>query len=171
MEAMTAIKGDITRADVDAIVNAANEMLLPGGGVCGAIFRAAGPGLEAACRAVAPCPTGQARLTPGFALKARHIIHAVGPVWHGGTAGEDAALVSCYRAIWAVAQDHKLHSVALPAISTGIFGFPRERAARIAVQTSSEAVSLSPRMRALFVCFDDDTLTAYREALATVRGH
>ncbi len=171
MGAMTAIKGDITRADVDAIVNAANEMLLAGGGVCGAIFRAAGPGLADACRAVAPCPTGQARITSGFALPARHIIHAVGPVWQGGGAGEEAALAACYRAIWALARLHGLASVALPAISTGIFGFPRERAARIAVQTTSEAVSLSPRLRALFVCFDDDTLTAYREALAAVRGH
>lgn len=162
MPTLAAIKGDITRAAVDAIVNAANERLLAGGGVCGAIFRAAGPGLAEACRAAAPCPTGEARITPGFALSARHIIHAVGPVWRGGGAGEEEALASCYRAIWALARRHGLASVALPAISTGIFGFPRERAAAIAVATTRAALADAPAMRALFVCFDDDTLALYQ---------
>ena len=166
MPTLTAVKGDITRADVDAIVNAANEALLAGGGVCGAIFRAAGPGLAEACRKVAPCPTGAARITPGFALTARHIIHAVGPVWQRGGAGEEATLASCYRAIWALAKAHGLRSVALPAISTGIFGFPRERAAQIAVATTRAALADSPGIAARFVCFDDETLALYERALA-----
>jgi O-acetyl-ADP-ribose deacetylase (regulator of RNase III) len=166
MGQLIAEKGDITRYAVDAIVNAANEGLRAGGGVCGAIFAAAGPSLAAACAAVAPCPTGQARITPGFALPAKWIIHAVGPVWRGGEAGEDAALASCYRSVWALAQERALSSVALPAISTGIFGFPLERATRIAVATTRAALAEQPDTRAIFVCFGADALTAYEAALA-----
>jgi O-acetyl-ADP-ribose deacetylase (regulator of RNase III) len=166
MGELTAEKGDITRYAVDAIVNAANEGLRAGGGVCGAIFAAAGPGLAEACRAVAPCPTGQARITPGFALPAKWIIHAVGPVWRSGAAGEDAALASCYRSIWTIAAERGLASVALPAISTGIYGFPLEPATRIAVETTRACLADRPETRAIFVCFGEDAFAAYRAALA-----
>lgn len=166
MGELTAEKGDITRCTVDAVVNAANEALRAGGGVCGAIFAAAGPGLVEACAAVAPCPTGQARLTAGFALPAKWIIHAVGPVWHGGGAGEDAALASCYRSVWAIAAERGLASVALPAISTGIYGFPLERATHIAIATTRACLADRAEARAIFVCFGGDALAAYRAALA-----
>ena len=128
-------RGDITTLDVDAIVNAANASLLGGGGVDGAIHRAAGPGLLEACRALGGCPTGEARITGGHGLRARHVIHAVGPVWRGGGAGEDAALASCYRAAMRLAREAGCATIAFPAIATGIYGFPAERAARIAVAT------------------------------------
>jgi O-acetyl-ADP-ribose deacetylase (regulator of RNase III) len=165
MGELIAEKGDITRADVDAIVNAANIHLAEGGGVCGAIFAAAGRGLSEACAPLAPCPTGEARITPGFALKARWIIHAVGPIWRGGGAREDAALTACYRSIWALAAQHGLASVALPAISTGIYGFPLERATQIAVATTRTALAQS-KTRAVFVCFSDNILRVYQAALA-----
>ncbi len=135
------VQADITTLDVDAIVNAANQKMLGGGGVDGAIHRAAGPELLAACRAVPEvrpgvrCPTGEARITPGFRLPARVVIHTVGPVWRGGDAGEDEALASAYRSSLALAADHGVASVAFPAISTGVYGFPPDRAARIAVET------------------------------------
>jgi O-acetyl-ADP-ribose deacetylase (regulator of RNase III) len=169
MGQLVAEKGDITRYAVDAIVNAANVELAAGGGVCGAIFRAAGPGLAEACGAVAPCPTGAARLTPGFALPARWIIHAVGPVWRGGGAGEDEALGSCYRSIWAIARAEGMARVAVPAISTGIYGFPLERATRIAVAATRAALA-DADIQAIFVCFDDDVLRAYRTALGDARA-
>ena len=124
---------DITTLDTDAIVNAANESLAPGGGVCGAIHRAAGPELARACAAAAPCPTGEARLTPGFRLPARFVIHAVGPVWHGGGAGEADLLASAYRSTVRLAAEHGLSSLAFPAISTGIYGYPLGQATPIAV--------------------------------------
>ena len=133
-------KGDITQLAVDAIVNAANELMLGGGGVDGAIHRAAGPRLRQACRDVPEvrpgvrCPTGEARLTPGFDLKAAHVIHTVGPVWHGGGNGEDDLLASCYRASLELATAHGVRSIAFPAISCGIYGFPPERASEIAVR-------------------------------------
>ncbi|MFQ5668753.1 MAG: O-acetyl-ADP-ribose deacetylase [Candidatus Binatia bacterium] len=138
------VEGDITQLEVDAIVNAANERMLGGGGVDGAIHRAAGPELLAACRAVPEvrpgvrCPTGEARITPGFALPARHVIHTVGPVWKGGGAGEPALLASCYRNSLALAATHKLRSIAFPAISCGVYGYPAEKAAAIAVREVSD---------------------------------
>ena len=141
MESIEIVTGDITRLDVDAIVNAANERMLGGGGVDGAIHRAAGPELLEACREVPEvrpgvrCPTGEARVTPGFRLPARFVIHTVGPVWRGGDAGEDDALASAYRSSLALAADHDLRSIAFPAISTGVYGFPADRAARVAVET------------------------------------
>ena len=156
---------DITSLDVDAIVNAANEGLLAGGGVCGAIHRAAGAGLEAACRQVAPCPTGDARITPGFRLPARWVIHAVGPVWHGGQAGEPALLGSAYRNALALAARHRLRSVAFPAISTGIFGYPLESATRVAVDTVRECLKGETSVNeVVFACFSPEVLAAYREA-------
>jgi O-acetyl-ADP-ribose deacetylase (regulator of RNase III) len=161
------VEGDITRLALDAIVNAANTALAPGGGVCGAIHRAAGPELARACRAVAPCPTGEARITPGFRLPARHVIHAVGPVWQGGGSGEAEALAACYRSALALAAEHGLASIAFPAISTGIYGFPSERATAIAVSTVAEVLARTPAIaRVVFACFDAATAARYRTALA-----
>lgn len=152
---------------MDAIVNAANEQLAPGGGVCGAIHRAAGPELAKACRRAGPCPTGSARITPGFALKARHVIHAVGPVWHGGNADEDALLAGAYRTSLDLAREHKLRSIAFPAISTGIYGFPLERATRIAVETARSWAARNPGLeRIVFCVFGVEAAQAYRHALA-----
>jgi O-acetyl-ADP-ribose deacetylase len=135
------VAGDLVEMDIDAIVNAANEQLAAGGGVCGAIFRAAGQAeLQRACDAVAPCPTGEARLTPGFQLKARHVIHAVGPVWHGGGHAEAEKLAGAYRSSLELARSHGLVSVAFPAISTGIYGYPFQAAAEIAVMTVAEVL-------------------------------
>src|SRR5512134_3709983 len=127
------VEGDITKLDVDAIVNAANRTLLGGGGVDGAIHRAAGPELQAECSALGGCDTGSAKITRGYRLPAKHVIHAVGPVWKGGQADEEALLASCYRTALQLAAAHRLASLAFPAISTGIYGFPADRAARIAV--------------------------------------
>jgi len=156
---------DITGLDVDAVVNAANERLLAGGGVCGAIHRAAGPELEAACREVAPCPPGEARITPGFRLPARWVIHAVGPVWHGGQAGEPGLLASAYRNALALANSNGLQSVAFPAISTGIFGYPLASATRVAVDTVRECLEAGTSVNeVVFACFSPEVLAAYREA-------
>jgi len=162
---LTARRVDITTLDVDAIVNAANEGLAPGGGVCGAIHRAAGPALAAACARAAPCPTGQARITPGFCLPARYVIHAVGPVWRGGSHGEAAALAAAYRAAFALAARHGLASIAFPAISTGIFGYPLAQATAIAVAEARRALAAGDGIReVVFACFSDEALEAYREA-------
>jgi O-acetyl-ADP-ribose deacetylase len=134
-------EGDLATYPVDAIVNAANESLAPGGGVCGAIHRRAGPELAAACAQLARCPTGEARLTPGFRLPARFVIHAVGPIWRGGDHGEDELLGNCYRAVAAIVRRENFRAVAIPAISTGIYGFPPDRAARIALTTTAEALA------------------------------
>ncbi|RMD61550.1 MAG: O-acetyl-ADP-ribose deacetylase [Alphaproteobacteria bacterium] len=159
-------QGDITTLDVDAIVNAANEHLAPGGGVCGAIHRAAGPALAKACADVGPCPTGEARITPGFDLKARYVIHAVGPVWHGGTRGEDEKLAATYRSALALAETHGLNSIAFPAISTGVYGYPLERATRIAVDTVRAWLATHERpQRVVFCVFGDQAERVYRAAL------
>jgi O-acetyl-ADP-ribose deacetylase len=165
------VEGDITRLDADAIVNAANQTLAPGGGVCGAIHRAAGPELWAACRDLAPCPTGDARITPGFHLPARHVIHAVGPVWHGGGQGEDETLAQAYRASLLLAARQHLHSIAFPAISTGIYGFPKARAASIAVAETRRFLARHPEIeRVIFCCFDGETASLCRAALKTGAG-
>ncbi|HMF82804.1 MAG TPA: O-acetyl-ADP-ribose deacetylase [Acidimicrobiia bacterium] len=161
---MEAEAGDITREDLDAIVNAANSGLARGGGVCGAIFAAAGPELDAACAGLGGCPTGDAKATPGFRLPARWIIHAVGPVWHGGDAGEADLLASAYRRSLAVADDIGARSVAFPAISTGIYGYPLDPATEVAVRTCREAETSIDVVK--FVCFDTTTLAAYQRALA-----
>lgn len=146
--------GDITRLAVDAIVNAAKPSLLGGGGVDGAIHRAAGPGLLAECRTLGGCETGQAKITGGHALPARHVIHTVGPVWRGGGHGEDELLASCYRTSLALLRGHGLRSVAFPAISTGAYGFPMERATRIAVDTVRAVLAGEPDIdRVVFCCF------------------
>jgi O-acetyl-ADP-ribose deacetylase (regulator of RNase III) len=157
------VPGDITAEAVDAIVNAANEQLARGGGVCGAIFAAAGPELDAACRALGGCPTGEAKATLGFALPARWIIHAVGPVWQGGGAGEPQLLASAYRRSLAVADDIGARSVAFPAISTGIYGYPLDAATEIAVATVEGATTDVELVR--FVCFDTTTRAAYEARL------
>jgi O-acetyl-ADP-ribose deacetylase len=162
---LRALAADITGLDVDAIVNAANESLLGGGGVDGAIHRAAGPELLAECRTLGGCPTGQAKITRGYRLKTRHVIHTVGPVWHGGTQDEDALLASCYRSSLALARDHGIRSIAFPAISTGVYRFPLERATRIAVSTVAREAS--PEMEVVFACFGDEALAAYRRELAS----
>jgi O-acetyl-ADP-ribose deacetylase len=169
---LTVVRGDITRLDVDAIVNAANTGLLGGGGVDGAIHRAAGPELLAACRAlpeVRPgvrCPTGEARVTPGFRLKARYVIHTAGPVWRGGGEGERELLASCYRSSMALARDYDVDSIAFPAISCGIYGFPIEEAAEIAVREIRTALDASGMpSRALLVGFDDDVHVALSNAV------
>ena len=146
------IEGDITTIDADAIVNAANSGLMPGGGVCGAIHRAAGPDLATACMKIGGCPTGQARITPGFNLKSRYVIHAVGPVWQGGNAGEDDELASAYRSSLELAAAHKLSSIAFPAISTGIYGFPADRAARIAVRTVRDYLASESTLQRVVLC-------------------
>lgn len=158
------VQGDITRHSVDAIVNAANEALSDGAGVNGAIHRAAGPALPAACRAVAPCPTGEARITPGFDLRARFIIHTVGPVWHGGGHGEARLLESAYRNCVALADANGLRTIAFPAISCGIFGYPVAQAARIAVSTVRQALPCTSLERATFVLFSAELLEAFRAA-------
>jgi O-acetyl-ADP-ribose deacetylase (regulator of RNase III) len=156
---------DITRLAVDAIVNAANEQLAPGGGVCGAIHRAAGPDLAAACAPLAPCPTGQARLTPGFRLEARHVIHAVGPIWSGGRSGEARLLSGAYRAALDLAEEHELASIAFPAISTGIYGYPLREATEIAVETVRRFLEEARSVReVIFACFSDEALAEYRRA-------
>jgi O-acetyl-ADP-ribose deacetylase (regulator of RNase III) len=160
---LEAVRGDITRESVDAVVNAANPALGRGGGVCGAIFAAAGPGLDAACAALGGCATGDARATPGFALPARWIIHAVGPVWQGGDHGEPELLAAAYRRSLAVADELGARSVAFPAISTGIYGYPLAGATDVAVATVRDAPSSLELVR--FVCFDDRTLAAYQERL------
>jgi O-acetyl-ADP-ribose deacetylase (regulator of RNase III) len=159
-------QGDITRETVDAIVNAANTTLLGGGGVDGAIHRAAGPELKEACRVLGGCPTGEARITPGFNLPARWVIHTVGPVWGGGERGEDDLLAGCYRSVFDLAVQNGVRTIAFPSISTGAYRFPVERAARIAVAETRAALAAHPGLEEVrFVCFDARTRAAYEAAL------
>ena len=171
------VQADITTLDVDAIVNAANETLLGGGGVDGAIHRAAGPELLAACRAlpeVRPrvrCPTGDAHITPGFALRARHVIHTVGPIWHGGGRGEAGLLAACYRAALQLARDHGLGTVAFPTISAGVYGYPLDPACVIAADETRRFMAVHGAPSRILLCaFGDAALAAYRRALAVAVG-
>ena len=166
MAELIAVSGDITKLDVDAIVNAANTSLLGGGGVDGAIHRAAGPELLEACSKLNGCQTGDAKATPGFRLPAKWVFHAVGPVWDGGDDHEDELLAGCYRRALELAREHGVRSIAFPAISTGIYGFPSERAARIAVDTVKANVDASRVESVNFVCFDERTLRIYEQVLA-----
>lgn len=175
MQLVTAVQTDITTLAVDAIVNAANERMLGGGGVDGAIHRAAGPDLREACRQVPEirpgvrCPTGEARITPGFRLPAKHVIHTVGPVWRGGSSGEPKLLASCYRSSLDLALSHGARSIAFPAISCGVYGYPFRQAATVAVD---EVGRYSPGEdafeRVLLVAFETEVFAAIREALAAV---
>jgi O-acetyl-ADP-ribose deacetylase (regulator of RNase III) len=162
------VEGDITQLDVDAIVNAANDRLRPGGGVCGAIHRAAGPDLAQACAEIGGCDCGDAKTTPGFRLKARHVIHTVGPVWHGGNRNEDAMLASAYRNSLKQAIQVGARSVAFPAISTGVFGYPLERATRIAVETVRDFLDREnpPIDKVIFTTFGDEATQVYKRVLA-----
>ena len=161
--AVEALRGDITRLTVDAIVNAANSSLLGGGGVDGAIHRAAGPELLAECRTLHGCEPGQAKATKGYRLPARHVIHTVGPVWHGGGEGEAGILASCYRESLRFAEGLAVRTIAFPAISTGVYGYPRDEAAAIAVRETMAAADRFDRI--LLVAFDEETFDLYRERL------
>ncbi|MDR2048488.1 MAG: O-acetyl-ADP-ribose deacetylase [Treponema sp.] len=175
MGVIEVIQGDITAVDVDVIVNAANSALAGGGGVDGAIHSAAGPGLHEACMKIAaakrktgsePCPTGEAVLTDAFNLRCKGIIHTAGPVWYGGDRGESGLLASCYRNSLLIAQQAGFGSIAFPNISTGVYGYPKDRAAAVAVKTVRETLpDCSGIKRALFVCFDRENYDIYKKAL------
>lgn len=168
-ERLRVIQGDITRLDVDAIVNAANESLLGGGGVDGAIHRAAGPVLLSECREIGGCPTGEARLTGGYRLPARHVIHTVGPVYRGGRRGEADLLRSCYEQSLQLAARHQVETIAFPCISTGVYGYPKEEACRLAVDTVvSWLRSNSYPREVTFCCFQEEDMDLYQERLGSL---
>lgn len=161
--------GDLTTFEVDAIVNAANSTLLGGGGVDGAIHRAAGPQLLEECRTLGGCPTGEARITKGYNLKAKHVIHTVGPIWSDGSKGEPQLLANAYRNSLELAKQHSLQSVAFPNISTGVYRFPKKQAAQIAVETVKDYLqNNSLPQRVTFVCFDDENFNIYKELLSDI---
>ncbi len=161
------VEGDITRLSADALVNAANNTLLGGGGVDGAIHRAAGPGLLNECIGLRGCATGKAKITGGHRLLAKHVIHTVGPVWHGGARDEDALLASCYRSCFELVEKHRLKTVAFPAISTGVYRFPPERAARIAVAETMAFLKRNQDVeQVIFVCFNPETRQIYEQVVA-----
>jgi O-acetyl-ADP-ribose deacetylase (regulator of RNase III) len=170
--ALSVVTSDLTRLALDAIVNAANPALLGGGGVDGAIHRAAGPGLLEACRAlpqVAPgvrCPTGEARITAGYLLPARYVIHTVGPVWKGGHHGEPELLARCYRSCVSLALRHEVKSIGFPAISCGVYGYPPEQAARVAIAALRETLTAHPAMDVRLCCFDERMAFIWRQALS-----
>ena len=169
MSGIEVVQGDITRQRVDAIVNAANSSLLGGGGVDGAIHRAAGPGLLAECRTLGGCATGEAKITRGYNLPATWVIHTVGPVWRGGGHGEDDLLAACYRNSLALAAAHGVQTIAFPAISTGVYGFPVERAAPIAVKTIDALLTRNASIyRVTLVCHGDDAYRVFRDALERI---
>jgi O-acetyl-ADP-ribose deacetylase (regulator of RNase III) len=168
---ITIVGSDITKLDVDMIVNAANSSLLGGGGVDGAIHRAAGPKLLAECRTLGGCPTGSAKLTAGYDLMAKWVAHAVGPVWHGGTQDEGALLAGCYRTALQLARDKAARSIAFPAISTGVYRFPLERATRIAISTVlAELTDQTVPERVVFACFGAEALAVYNAVLTETLG-
>lgn len=165
LERIEIVRGDITTEQVDAIVNAANSALLPGGGVCGAIHRVAGPELAEECRQIGYCAPGDAVITKGYRLPARFVIHTVGPIWRGGTHGEDETLASCYRRALELAHTHGIRTIAFPSISTGAYGFPVDRACRIALRELAAGLLKFPDIeRVRIVCFDEATYCSYLEA-------
>jgi O-acetyl-ADP-ribose deacetylase len=165
------IEGDITTQQVDAVVNAANTSLLGGGGVDGAIHRAAGPELLEETRKIGGCPTGEARVSKGYRLPARYVIHTVGPVWRGGQEGEDHLLANCYRNVFKAAKDLKITSIAFPSISTGAYGFPLERAAKIALEETKKFLETDTTLnKVVFVCFGEKALNTYRKAAERMLG-
>jgi O-acetyl-ADP-ribose deacetylase (regulator of RNase III) len=166
IDRLSIIQGDITQQAVDAIVNAANTSLLGGGGVDGAIHRAAGPQLLKECRTLGGCPTGDAKITRGYNLPAKHVIHTVGPIWHGGKEREDELLASCYRNSFKLARLHELTTTAFPSISTGVYGFPVERASRIALREIANELKINPSLNVVVVCFDQHTFQTYLNAAA-----
>ena len=164
---MEVVLGDITKQKVEAIVNAANTALMAGGGVCGAIHRAAGPGLLEECRLQKGCPTGQAKMTKGYNLLAKFVIHAVGPVWKGGNDGEEELLKSCYQNTLRLAHKQGIRTIAFPSISTGVYGYPLERACRVAVHTVRETLGGCPVVqKVIFVCFSQTDYDTYKKVVA-----